>query len=211
MGAWGRKTAPFRKVLLVQRDLSSEVNAPGSHNHSQTPLKIASCATQSSGLAVAGENIGKSSEQPPPGGTLGALAFGFFYRYSWWDNNAGMSSLERATTEHSVGANFWPRPDVVFKLDHIFQETDADAKTDRLNAGEGTASDTQIGEAREGGVVQVRHHTPRVHLLALCEHAAWPICPSPSTALRSSGFLVQFELAALFARGSGRKLAASMA
>ena len=62
---------------------------------------------------------------------------GFFYRYSWWDNNAGMSSLERATKEHAVGTNFWPHPNVVFKLDYIFQETDAGAKTDRFNAGVG--------------------------------------------------------------------------
>jgi hypothetical protein len=62
---------------------------------------------------------------------------GFFYRYSWWDNSAGLGSLERATTEHAVGANFWPHPNVVFKLDYIFQETDAGAKTDRFNAGIG--------------------------------------------------------------------------
>ena len=62
---------------------------------------------------------------------------GFFYRYSWWDNNAGLTSLERATTEHAVGTNFWPHPNVVFKLDYIFQETDAGAKTDRFNAGIG--------------------------------------------------------------------------
>ena len=62
---------------------------------------------------------------------------GFFYRYSWWDNSAGLSSLERATKEHAVGTNFWPHPNVVFKLDYIFQETDAGAKTDRFNAGIG--------------------------------------------------------------------------
>jgi hypothetical protein len=62
---------------------------------------------------------------------------GFFYRYSWWDNSAGLSSLERATTEHAVGTNFWPHPNVVFKLDYIFQETDAGVKTDRFNAGIG--------------------------------------------------------------------------
>ena len=62
---------------------------------------------------------------------------GFFYRYSWWDNNAGLSSLERATTEHAVGTNFWPHPNVVFKIDYLFQETDAGAKTDRFNAGVG--------------------------------------------------------------------------
>ncbi len=62
---------------------------------------------------------------------------GFFYRYSWFDNSAGLSSLERATTEHVVGTNFWPHPNVVFKLDYLFQETDAGAKTDRFNAGVG--------------------------------------------------------------------------
>ena len=67
----------------------------------------------------------------------GPSELGFFYRYSWWDNSAGLSSLERATTEHAVGANFWPHPNVVFKLDYLFQETDAGAKTDRFNAGIG--------------------------------------------------------------------------
>jgi len=62
---------------------------------------------------------------------------GVFYRYSWWDNNAGLSSLGLATTQHSFGANYWPHPDVVFKLDYLWEELDSGAKTDRLNAGIG--------------------------------------------------------------------------
>jgi hypothetical protein len=62
---------------------------------------------------------------------------GFFYRYSWWNNNAGMSSLNTAIKEQVVGSNFWPHPNVVFKVDYVFQETDAGVQTDRFNAGIG--------------------------------------------------------------------------
>jgi hypothetical protein len=63
--------------------------------------------------------------------------FGVFYRYSWWDLNAGRSSLNLDTQQHSFGANFWPHPDVVFKVDYLLEKTGLGAETDRWNAGVG--------------------------------------------------------------------------
>jgi hypothetical protein len=63
--------------------------------------------------------------------------FGLFYRYSWWDNNAGESSLDLDTQQHIFGVNYWPHPDVVFKLDWLLEKTGRGAETDRLNAGVG--------------------------------------------------------------------------
>ncbi len=45
---------------------------------------------------------------------------GIFARYNTWDNQAGSSSGSAADTEktqYNLGANYWPIPDVVLKLD----------------------------------------------------------------------------------------------
>lgn len=67
--------------------------------------------------------------------SLGDL--GFFYRYSQWDNNAGISSLNTSTDQHIVGANFWPHPDVVFKADYFWEQREAGGVEKRLNLGIG--------------------------------------------------------------------------
>lgn len=63
---------------------------------------------------------------------------GVFARYAEWDNVAGdsTSSVNRQT---HVGANFWPTPDTVLKLDYQFDDNDAggSAEDNRLNLGVG--------------------------------------------------------------------------
>lgn len=61
---------------------------------------------------------------------------GFFYRYNWWDNNAGITA-DTPTTQHVIGANYWPHPGLVFKLDYLWQEMETGVKSDRINAGLG--------------------------------------------------------------------------
>jgi hypothetical protein len=62
---------------------------------------------------------------------------GVFYRYSWWDLNAGRGSLDLDTRQHIFGVNFWPHPDVVFKLDYLLEKAGSGLETDRWNAGVG--------------------------------------------------------------------------
>ena len=61
---------------------------------------------------------------------------GLFYRYNWWDNSAGIAA-DTATTQHMIGANYWPHPGLVFKLDYLWQEIETGVKSDRINAGLG--------------------------------------------------------------------------
>lgn len=67
----------------------------------------------------------------------GPSELGFFYRYVWWDNNAGERSLDLDTQQHVFGTNFWPHPNVVFKIDYLLEELGTGAQTDRWNAGVG--------------------------------------------------------------------------
>ena len=62
---------------------------------------------------------------------------GIFYRYSWWDNNAGMSSLNLGSDQHVFGMNFWPHPNVVFKLDYLLDRPESGAGSERVDAGIG--------------------------------------------------------------------------
>jgi hypothetical protein len=63
--------------------------------------------------------------------------FGVFYRYGWWDNNAGRDDLNLDTAQHTFGVNYWPHPNVAFKVDYQLEETGTGAEADRLNAGVG--------------------------------------------------------------------------
>ena len=62
---------------------------------------------------------------------------GVFYRYNWWDNNAGMSSLNLTRNQHVVGVNYWPHPRVVFKLDYLMDRPESGAGSNRVDAGVG--------------------------------------------------------------------------
>ncbi|MAU40942.1 MAG: porin [Kordiimonas sp.] len=64
-------------------------------------------------------------------------AVGVFARYSRWDNEAGdnTASAYRQTT---IGVNYWPIDNVVFKLDYVFDDFDNAAKEDdTINLGVG--------------------------------------------------------------------------
>jgi len=76
---------------------------------------------------------------PLEGVTIGAdpSEVGFFYRYSWWDNNAGMSSLKKASNQHTLGVNYWPHPNVAFKLDYLMDRPKSGANTNRVDLGIG--------------------------------------------------------------------------
>jgi len=74
---------------------------------------------------------------PLMGAKLAVGEIGAFYRYSWWDNNAGMSTLRLATVQHAAGINYWPHPNVVFKMDYLWENPDLGAQTDRINLGVG--------------------------------------------------------------------------
>ena len=64
--------------------------------------------------------------------------FGIFARYNAWDNNAGSSRTDSEKKQLSAGINYWPIPDVVFKLDVQQQDNDGDQKNDNgFNAGIG--------------------------------------------------------------------------
>jgi hypothetical protein len=62
---------------------------------------------------------------------------GLFYRYSLWDNNAGMSSLNLGTDQHVFGVNYWPHPNVVFKLDYLMDRPKSGENANRVDAGVG--------------------------------------------------------------------------
>lgn len=62
---------------------------------------------------------------------------GFFAQYAEWDNAAG-DSTDSVFSQTRVGANFWPTPDTVFKLDYQFDDAPTAASEDnRLNIGLG--------------------------------------------------------------------------
>ncbi len=62
---------------------------------------------------------------------------GFFGRYSEWDNNAG-NSADSEFAQTQIGANYWPVPDVVFKIDYQFDDAPSGSNEDsRLNVGLG--------------------------------------------------------------------------
>ena len=44
--------------------------------------------------------------------------YGFFGRYSMWDNNAGDDNNDSAITQYDLGFNYWLTPQVVFKADY---------------------------------------------------------------------------------------------
>lgn len=62
---------------------------------------------------------------------------GVFYRYSWWDNNAGIDALNLGTDQHIFGLNYWPHSNVVFKLDYLRDSPDSGGGSDRFDAGVG--------------------------------------------------------------------------
>lgn len=62
---------------------------------------------------------------------------GLFGRYSEDDNTAGGGG-DSKHGEFTVGANYWPHPDVVLKLDYVFEEPPSGKEADdRLNLGFG--------------------------------------------------------------------------
>jgi len=64
---------------------------------------------------------------------------GVFARYSAWDNQAGMSSIESEFEQFDLGVNWWIHKNVVLKLDYQFQDAESDTATERegLNLGLG--------------------------------------------------------------------------
>ncbi len=62
---------------------------------------------------------------------------GVFYRHADWDNNHGLDK-NTGITRHVVGANFWPIPDVVLKMDYIIEDREneiSDRKSLNLGIG----------------------------------------------------------------------------
>lgn len=59
--------------------------------------------------------------------------YGVFARYNNYNNAAGGDA--EATTQTNVGANFWPHPDVVFKVDYMTQGGAGDTKAVNLGLG----------------------------------------------------------------------------
>lgn len=75
---------------------------------------------------------------PIGNGFLGdSSEIGVFYRYSDWNNEAGLSTAMGGVNRHTFGANFWPHPDVVFKIDWFHEKKDSGGKENRLNVGAG--------------------------------------------------------------------------
>jgi len=63
--------------------------------------------------------------------------FGFFARYAEWDNEAG-DNTDSVFSQTQIGANFWPTPDTVIKVDYQFDDAPAGGTEDnRLNVGLG--------------------------------------------------------------------------
>jgi hypothetical protein len=62
---------------------------------------------------------------------------GFFYRYSEWDNNAGLSTAMGKVNRHVTGLNYWPHPDVVIKADYYWEDKETGATDTRFNLGAG--------------------------------------------------------------------------
>lgn len=63
---------------------------------------------------------------------------GFFVRYAEWDNSAGDDASPTGEAEWSFGFNWWPHPQVVFKLDYQIQDFEDDTgEDDRINLGVG--------------------------------------------------------------------------
>ncbi len=62
---------------------------------------------------------------------------GLFYRYSSWDNNAGMSALDLGSDQHVFGMNYWPHPNVVLKLDYLMDRPHSGGDSNRVDAGIG--------------------------------------------------------------------------
>ena len=67
---------------------------------------------------------------------LEAARLGVFYRYSEWDNRAGLDN-DTGFSRNVFGVNFWPVPDVVLKMDYINQKSDAGVDSNSLNLGIG--------------------------------------------------------------------------
>lgn len=62
---------------------------------------------------------------------------GTFFRYNYYDNNAGNSN-KTGITEYQMGFNYWPHPDVVMKADYdIIDRDDGGDGDDRINLGLG--------------------------------------------------------------------------
>ncbi|MEQ9520235.1 MAG: porin [Parvibaculum sp.] len=62
---------------------------------------------------------------------------GFFVQYAEWDNSAG-DAADSVFSQTRIGANFWPTPDTVFKIDYQFDDAPTAASEDnRLNVGLG--------------------------------------------------------------------------
>ena len=75
---------------------------------------------------------------PIGAGLLGdSSELGVFYRYSDWNNEAGLPEAMGSVNRHTFGANYWPHPDVVFKIDWFHEKKNAGGKENRLNIGAG--------------------------------------------------------------------------
>lgn len=63
---------------------------------------------------------------------------GFFGRHERWDTQSGLTGVDTRFDVTSVGFNYWPVPEVVFKLDYQFEDTPNGVQDDdRLNLGVG--------------------------------------------------------------------------
>ncbi|MDP1697526.1 MAG: hypothetical protein Q8L45_07065 [Xanthomonadaceae bacterium] len=63
---------------------------------------------------------------------------GFFGRHERWDTQSGLKGVDTRFDVTSFGFNYWPVPEVVFKLDYQFESTPNGVQDDdRLNLGIG--------------------------------------------------------------------------
>jgi len=72
-----------------------------------------------------------------PMGPLDDAQIGVFYRYSDWDNEAGLDN--NTGVKRSVfGVNYWPIDDVVLKMDYIIEDKDSGGASNKsMNLGVG--------------------------------------------------------------------------
>ncbi len=72
-----------------------------------------------------------------PMGSFDEAQLGVFYRYANWDNNRGLNG-NTGRMRHVFGANFWPVPDVVVKMDYIIEDRENEIRDRKsLNLGIG--------------------------------------------------------------------------
>ena len=88
-----------------------------------------------SGPASVGADVQRGWYVEPSWRFSGEL--GAFARYARWDNQAGSAATASEKRQWNLGLNWWPHPDVVFKLDWQIEDNADGKNQDGLNLGVG--------------------------------------------------------------------------